>query len=243
MAVYSDNITIKFQSDTAENLFRDNIKPETGLYGLFRGEMAMLSNDEGISLFGLSAGGEVVKILPELGELPGVDIQDPKPGHILVYNADPRNTDNPDLIGRPVDKWINIPAPRPDLSANSIFELRDVVLNRDSFGFVPPSYGETLTWKQDNNYPDGGYWQPGRGLSNGNIADFNDVSIDSNPINGQTLLWDASGERWVNGFYPENLSDLQDVDLTTVLPIDGDTLLYDESRSRWVPGAGRRWQC
>lgn len=238
MALFSDNITIKYQHDIERDFFLQAIDPAAGLHGLFRGEMAMLSNDEGIALFGVNGNNEAVQILPDLGELPGVDIENPQAGHVLVYNQDQdyANT-NPDYIGRPLNKWINVPAPPPDLSASSIFELRDTALKRDSGSQIPPSRGETLTFEPNNYTPGGGLWVPGKGVSNAILTDFNDVGLIGTPVDGQTLLWNATAERWQNGFYPEGLDDLQDVDISTVLPIDGDVLLYDESRSKWVPGA------
>lgn len=238
MALFSSNITLKFQADVDEATFKTTIAPGTSLNSLFRGELAILSNDEGISLYTLNGVGEVTKVLPAFEELADIDIDNPQPGEVLIYNGIPEGfgeeTDYPD---RPSNKWINVPAPRPNLSGNSIFEMRDVVYSAGYQGAA----GSTLVW--DPVAPEDllpgqptGYWRFGKGVTNSILNDFGDVIIDAAPLEGQTLVWDITQGSWINDFYPEGLNDLKDVDLETIAPLDGDVLLYDGSSEKWVPG-------
>ena len=231
MALFSDNITIKYQRNIEERLFIQALDPGNGKTGLFRGELALLANDEGLTLFGLDQQGNVAKVRPELGELPSVDIVNPQPGQVLIFNAPlPGGNTDPDLIDRPTNKWINVPAPQANLSANSIFELSDVRKRVGDRGEEEPRAGDTLSWT-------GEYWRPGAGSWDISLNNYADVEYVSFPLEGQTLIWNSTTDKWNNGFYPESLGDLQDVDLQSTLPLDGDVLLYDESRDSWVPGA------
>lgn len=229
MAIFSDNITIKFRDGGAEEPFLDQIAPGTGLSPLFRGELALLSNDEGLTLYALNGDNQVQAITAELGELAGVDLDNPQAGHVLVYNSNVGSVNNPaEYPGRPLNKWINVPAPRPDLYANSIFELGDVL----AFNATTPQPGDALVWSSGNS------WQLGTGVEQAILRDFQDVELTAAAITqGHTLIWNADSEKWNNGFFPESLTDLLDVDLTTTLPLDGEVLLYDALQGLWVAGA------
>lgn len=237
MALFSSNITLKFQADVDETTFKTTVAPGTSLNSLFRGELAILANDEGIGLYTLNGEGEVVKVLPAFEELADIDIQNPQPGEVLIYNGIPPFPQETAYPDRPAEKWINVPAPRPNLSGNSIFEMRDVNYNSS----YQSSAGATLVWDpvDPEDLTPGeptGYWRFGKGVTNSILNDFGDVKIDSSPIEGQTLVWNISEGAWINDFYPEGLNDLKDVDLETVEPLDGDVLLYDGSSEKWVPG-------
>lgn len=237
MALFSTNITLKFQADVDETTFKTTVAPGTSLNSLFRGELAILANDQGIGLYTLNGEGEVVKILPAFEELADIDIQNPQPGEVLIYNGVPPFPQETAYPDRPSEKWINVPAPRPNLSGNSIFEMRDVDYNSGYQNIE----GTTLVWDpvDPENLTPGeptGYWRFGKGVTNSILNDFGDVRVDSSPIEGQTLVWNISEGAWVNDFYPEGLNDLKDVDLDTIEPLDGDVLLYDGSTEKWVPG-------
>ena len=68
------------------------------------------------------------------------------------------------------------------------------------------------------------------------MSDLTDVAITS-PSEGETLVYDSTSEKWVNGTgSAPALDDLTDVDVTT--PSNGDTLVYDSANSKWVNGQG-----
>lgn len=58
------------------------------------------------------------------------------------------------------------------------------------------------------------------------------VMLVTNPQDGDTLVYNATAGKWVNG---EGGSDF-DPDITN--PQDGDTLVYDATAQKWVNGAG-----
>lgn len=239
MALFSTNITVKFQQNAVDYIFEDLITPGQGLYALYRGELAILSNDEGITLYTLDGIGDVVKIRPRLEELADMDIVNPQAGEVLIYNDPSGATEALEYPGRPTNKWINVPAPRANLSGNSIFELGDVRAISTEYS---QTEGATLVWKpkDPSQISAGGFtgdWRMGQGVDIATLDDFADVSLDAVPIDGQTLVWNISNNRWENGFYPEGLGDLQDVNLSSTTPLDGDILLYDGLQGVWVPGA------
>lgn len=68
------------------------------------------------------------------------------------------------------------------------------------------------------------------------MSDLTDVAITS-PSEGETLIYDGTSEKWVNGTSgAPALDDLTDVDATT--PSNGDTLIYDSANSKWMNGQG-----
>ena len=239
MALFSNNITIKFQANIDKWLFEEQIDPDVGGdNSLFRGELALLSNEEGITLYSIDAIGGLAEVRPRLEELSGIDIVDPQAGHVLVFNNDGDGFDPPQYPDRPQDKWINVPAPRPNLSGNSIFELGNV--STDTVQNYVLQGGSALVWAPSTSTVPGadlGAWVMGKGVYNSVLNDFGDVSLDFVPLDGQTLVWNVAASSWQNAFYPEGLNDLLDVDISTNAPLDGDVLLYDGSQELWVPGA------
>lgn len=244
MALFSDNITFKYQSDVADEAFLDAIDPGNRQTGLLKGEIAILSNGGGLKLYTLDSNSQPQVIQARLEDLPGVDIANPQAGQVLVYNSDPGSTNvPPQYPGRPLEKWINVAAPRADLSANSIYELGDVANPYDNqFDPVRNSFdaGYTLVWSPYNAPDTNGFlgqWVIGPGVRNVTLGYFQDVELDAQPLDGQTILWNASTQKWNNGFYPDGLNDLTDVDIQNPAAEDGDVLLYDETRNLWVAGA------
>lgn len=201
-----------------------------GLFGsplnsLFRGELALRDDTDGIFLYGINTDGDIARIIPELSDLASIDISNPQLGNAIVYNSDNGATDRPpEYPGRPLNKWINVPAPKPNLYANSLGELGDV----DVYNAYE---GHTLVWDSSASE-----WQEGISVEIATLGNFRDTSIDFVPIQGQTLLWNATLGKWENGFFPDNLNSLSDVDVSTSLPLDGDVLLYDGLQGLWVPG-------
>jgi hypothetical protein len=66
------------------------------------------------------------------------------------------------------------------------------------------------------------------------ISDLSDVTLTSLE-NGDTLKWDATNNKWVNGQGgggASALEDLTDTDITT--PANGDVLKYDATNDEWV---------
>ena len=66
------------------------------------------------------------------------------------------------------------------------------------------------------------------------MEDLTDVNISS-PESGQTLIYDADSEKWVNEYSSiasTTLATLQDVDMSNVQ--DGQTLIYDADSEKWV---------
>lgn len=223
MALFSDNITIKYGSGMSEpeflSLLASPVNP------LFKGELALRSDNDGIFLYGINTDGDIARIVPELSDLASIDIDNPQTGNAIVFNTDTGATDRPpEYPGRPLNKWINVPAPRPNLYANSLTELGDVEA-------YTAYEGSSLVWDASE-----AEWRPGLSVQIATLGDFRDTSIGFVPIQGQTLVWNATLEKWENRFFPDDLNSLSDVDISTSLPSDGDVLLYDGLQGLWVPG-------
>lgn len=231
MAIFSDNITIKYQSDISVEHFLNQFSGASP-YSLFRGELCLLSNSEGMFLYGVNGNGDITQVMPELGDLPSVDIDNPMPGQVLVYNSDEGGyVTPPEYEGRPLNKWINVPAPKPSLYANSLSELGDV--SYSLFQGIPQvDNGRALVFNNSLKK-----WQTGIGVTIAELSSFRDTNISTVPIQGETLVWNAAALRWENKTFPDDLNSLSDVDISTSLPLDGDVLLYDGLQGLWVPGA------
>ena len=68
------------------------------------------------------------------------------------------------------------------------------------------------------------------------LNDIGDVNI-SNPQNGQSLVYDATNEEWVNSqgtSQIDELNDIGDVDITT--PTNGQALVYNSTTENWENG-------
>lgn len=65
------------------------------------------------------------------------------------------------------------------------------------------------------------------------ISDLSDVTL-ANLANGDTLKWDATNSKWVNGQGggASALEDLTDTDITS--PANGDVLKYDSTNDEWI---------
>ena len=84
------------------------------LNSLFRGELALRDDTDGIFLYGINTDGDIARIVPELSDLPSIDISNPQLGNAIVYNADNGATDRPpEYPGRPLNKWINVQVAKP----------------------------------------------------------------------------------------------------------------------------------
>lgn len=67
------------------------------------------------------------------------------------------------------------------------------------------------------------------------VTDLADVDL-TNLQNGQTLIWDATNNVWVNGSSGgSTLSALTDTTITS--PTNGQALIYDSASSKWVNGS------
>lgn len=220
MATFAQNITIKHQraDDVGLESFQGNIAYGQGLYPLLPGELAMLINEEGIYINTLDAQNNVQVIRPFITDLPGVYIDEGtlQSGNVLIYDSD----------AGPAQKggWVNAPAPPPELSGNSIFDLGDVATVNNNI-----EVGDTLGWR-------GTQFRPAKSPGQAVLGDLANVNIGI-ALNGQTLVFDSTSQLWENGFLPDKLGDLTDVDLDTTPPDDGDVLLYNGVRSQWEPGA------
>ena len=85
-----------------------------------------------------------------------------------------------------------------------------------------------------------GYTPIGSGyLGSSSIDIFADVDTSTSaPTNGQALIWNNAGRKWVPGTVSttSSLATLTDVDYTTP-PTNGQTLLWNSTSSKWYPGA------
>ena len=220
MAVFSQHITIKYEYDSSVSnaAFKQLIKPDNGLFGIVPGELAMVQNNEGVTLMALDSSNNVIEVRPEIYDLPGVyiDRDNLNAGDVIIY----------DPSAGPRGGWVNSPAPFPDLSGNSIFDLGDVFKSAAGNQILP---GETLIYNGFN-------FRPGKSPEMASIGDLFDTFIFQ-PQDGHALYYDNTTGKWLNGYLPSDLNSLTDVDLDTVPPVDGDVLIYDGIRRLWEGGA------
>jgi hypothetical protein len=88
--------------------------------------------------------------------------------------------------------------------------------------------------------PDTGKYRKFEGGGSGgasSMSDLDDVLL-STLEDGQTLIWDDTEEKWVNGTITveTDLASLTDVNLTS--PTDGQMLKYDATSGKWINGSG-----
>lgn len=198
------------------------VRADQGLYQLLPGELAIWEGtageaDSGIALITLNKENYPSQIIPYIGDLAGVYIDEEtlQAGDVFVYDPD----------AGPAQKggWVNAPAPPPDLVGNSIFDLGDV-----SSGLGIQT-GNTLGWS-------GGMFRPAKSPEQAIVGDLADVQLQT-PSDGQTLVWRDQLGFWTNEYLPDTLGSLVDVDLETNIPVDGDVLIYNDQRDLWEAGA------
>lgn len=208
MALFTSNLTIKTTRDMSDSeSFIKLLKPGSK-YGLFPGELALYVDDiDGLKLYALNQNNEVVQIQSGVDEFADVVLDNLQQGDVLMYNG---------------SNWRNTQPPVGTIAGNTLSDLGDV-------DFTALRTGDQLA-RVD------GEWTNLPGFQTYTLDVLSDVSV-SFPLDGQTLIWKASTEEWVNDFELYKLNDLVDVDIESTLPLDGDLLLYDGLRNKWVPGA------
>lgn len=136
-------------------------------------------------------------------------------------------------------------------SANPIDEsltLTKAQMKTVNDNLMPSKY---FTVGQDDGYvylydksntvdPDTGKYRKFEGGGSGgasSMSDLDDVLLTA-LADGQTLIWDDSENKWVNGTITAvtDLASLTDVNLTS--PTDGQMLKYDATSGKWINGSG-----
>jgi len=117
---------------------------------------------------------------------------------------------------------------------------RDLYMSTDTIYFKSRETGKTTTLRAENNT-----LQIETTDSDGTVINsqqnFISVDINSNPQNGQVILWDSYNSVWKpgnisGGGSATQINDLLDVNTSTTTPTNGQTLIWDSANNQWKPG-------